>query len=255
MMEIREQLASYAYLYGGEWNQISDALRKHTACDRVEIPENYITYFDDAYPVQLRRLRYPPWVLFYQGDLSLLDQPMMTIVGSRELSEMGKIYTTIAASILKKKYVIVSGLAKGADAAAHTEALKGGKTIAVVGCGIAQQYPSCNQYLYQKIVSSGLILSEYPSFVLPAKHHFPWRNRILAALGEACIVTEAANRSGTMLTVNEALSLSKDIWCFPYPFASEAGAGCDRLIAQGAGILYEVEQLKDLTPQKTACEV
>lgn len=244
-MEIREIIAEYAYTYHGDWNQIADALKKNRTVEHHHIRESYITWMDDAYPSCLRTLRYPPWILFYQGDLSLLGRRMITIVGSRQLSETGLRYTRLAADILKEKYVIVSGLAIGADAAAHTSALQGGRTIAVIGCGIAQCYPAGNRFLYHEIAQKGLILSEYPSFVAPEKKHFPWRNRILAALGEACIVTQATLHSGTMITVNEALALSKDIWCFPYPYNEETGKGCDRLIAQGAGILYEEEQLRD----------
>ena len=250
-MELRDRIIQYAYVYEGDWNHISEAIQKQMVFEEKRISEKCITVLDKEYPDALRALRYPPWVLFYEGDLSLLKRPMMTIIGSRELSEQGKRNTILAASILKEKYVIVSGLAKGADAAAHQTALQGGKTIAVVGCGIPQRYPACNQQLYQEIAKKGLILSEYPAYVHPKKHHFPWRNRILAALGESCIVTQATIRSGTLLTVNEAISLSKDIWCFPYLYSDEAGKGCDRLIEQGAGILYEEEQLRLFTPKKT----
>jgi DNA protecting protein DprA len=248
-MEIREIIAEYAYFYQGDWNQIADALKKNLAVREKKIKEPYITIFDQAYPDALRKLRYPPWILFYRGNLELLQKPMMTIVGSRELTSYGKENTKLAAEILSKRYVIVSGLAKGADAAAHETALHGGNTIAVIGCGIEQCYPSCNRSLYHEIAGRGLILSEYPSNVGPRKHHFPWRNRILAALGEACIVTQATLHSGTMITVNEALSLSKDIWCFPYPFGEEAGKGCDLLIAQGAGILFDSVQIEDFVPK------
>jgi len=250
-MKIRNRIIQYAYVYEGDWNRISEAIQRQLIFEEKNITEKCITILDEEYPDALRRLRYPPWVLFYEGDLSLLKRPMMTIVGSRELCEEGKQNTILAASILKEKYVIVSGLAKGADAVAHETALHGGNTIAVVGCGILQRYPSCNQQLYQEIAQKGLIISEYPECVHPRKHYFPWRNRILAALGEACIVTQATVHSGTLLTVNEAISLSKDIWCFPYLYSDEAGKGCNRLIEQGAGILYEEAQLRVLTPKKT----
>lgn len=250
-MEISEQLARYAYEYDGDWNQIAKAIKEHRILSPRTITEKYMTRFDDGYPQQLKMLRYPPWVLFYQGNLSLLHQPMMTIVGSRDLTPYGEKNTMMAADILKKKYVIVSGLAKGADAAAHQAALHGGHTIAVIGCGTSYHYPLCNHDLYCQIAEKGLILSEYPAFVGPRRHHFPWRNRMLAALGEACIVTQASMHSGTMLTVNEALSLAKDVWCFPYPYEEEAGMGCNCLIEQGAGILYQPQQLQDFIYKKS----
>jgi DNA processing protein len=249
-MKERERIANYAYAFQGDWDRIAKAIQQDRDVREYPIQEKYITFLDEAYPQQLRALRYPPWILFYQGDLSLLQRPMMTVVGSRQLSAYGEENTRKAVALLKEKYVIVSGLDKGADAAAHKTALQGGHTIAVVGCGIAQQYPSCNRLLYQRIGEHDLILSEYPGFVSPEKRYFPWRNRILAALGESCIVTQATLRSGTMLTVNEAISLSKDIWCFPYPFESEEGKGCNRLIEQGAGILYEEEQILDFVQNR-----
>jgi DNA processing protein len=250
-MEIREKIAQYACSCKGDWNLIAEALRKESVPSGQPIHEKYITIVDEQYPPQLKKLRYPPWVLFYQGDLRLLQKPMITIVGSRQLSEYGQRNTAAAADILKERFVIVSGLAKGADAKAHTCAMKHGHTIAVIGCGIPQCYPACNRELYQKIAETDLILSEYPYDARPERHHFPWRNRILAALGEACIVSEATMHSGTMLTVNEAISLSKDVWCFPYPFGDISGAGCNLLISQGAGILYEEDQLREMMPKKT----
>lgn len=245
----REILAMYAYEYGGEWPQISKAIKEKREPMLSQIQEKYVTIYDKEYPESLRALHYPPWVIFYEGDLSLVNRPMITIVGSRKLSQRGEVYTRIAADILKKKYVLVSGLAKGTDALVHACALEQGKTIAVIGSGLKTHYPYCNETLYQNITKEGLILSEYPYYAPVLKHHFPWRNRILAALGESIIVTQAELRSGTMLTVNEALNLSKDVYCFPYPFDSKEGEGCNHLLSQGAGILYSKTQLKDFYPK------
>ena len=185
-----------------------------TALDKTEFPlieqlNRVIEMEDNAalskdIEIELKRLRYPPWVLYYQGDISLLEKKCMTIVGSRELTDYGKRVTEVASSILSRKYVIVSGLAKGADATAHrTAILCGAKTIGVIASGLKIQYPSCNADLYKTMQKEHLILSEYPYDTGIQKHHFAWRNRILAALGEACIVTSAKVKSGTMLTVNE----------------------------------------------------
>ncbi len=246
----RNQLASLSYACSGSWGKISRALSEQTEFPHLNISENYITILDDAYPDCLRKLRYPPWVLFYQGDISLLKTPMMTIVGSRNLTVYGEACTKEAASILKKRFTLVSGLAKGADGIVHACALDKGKTIAVIGSGLGTRYPACNASLYKKIAEKGLILSEYPYSVPVRREHFPWRNRILAALGESVIVTQASVHSGTMITVNEALALSKDIYCFPYPFGTEEGRGADLLIAEGAEILYDSAQLKDLIPHQ-----
>lgn len=250
MMEMREKIAQYAYQYDGDWGKIANALRNKIVPMNYPILEKYITVLDEQYPRQFKQLRYPPWILFYQGDITLLQRPMITIVGSRVLSEYGKRNTEIASNVLKKKFVIVSGLAKGADGQAHISALNNGHTIGVVGCGIQQCYPSCNRYLYEQMATYHLILSEYPNHVPPRKAQFPWRNRLLAALGQACIVSQATVHSGTMLTVNEAITLSKDVWCFPFPFDHEEGEGCNLLISQGANILYTPVQFKEFTPKK-----
>ena len=242
----REYLADLACLCSGEWPRIAHAIQSGRQPYHTEKKGNYITILDENYPESLKGLRYPPWILFYKGDLSLLERPMITVVGSRNLSTYGKKMTGMVSSILKEKYVLVSGLAKGADACVHENALQGGKTIAVIGNGLDRHYPSENELLYEEIGRKGLILSEYPYHVPPYRHHFPWRNRILAALGECTVVTQARENSGTMLTVNEALNLSRDIYCVPYPMEDENGTGCNRLIEEGAGMLYTRQQLLDM---------
>lgn len=246
-MNQREYLADLAYVHSGQWPRIADAISKKQMPYHCMKHENYITIADTEYPECLRKLRFPPWVLFYEGDISLLKRPMMTIVGSRDLSSYGKQMSEMAASILQEKYVIVSGLAKGADAVVAETTLRcGGKTIAVIGSGLGTHYPSENEMLYEQISKNGLILSEYPYATGVRKHHFPWRNRILAGLGESLIVTQAKEHSGTMITVNEALNLSKDVYCIPYPMDDVNGGGCNRLIEEGAGMIYCRQQLRDL---------
>lgn len=247
----REHLADLAYVYSGEWPAIAAAIRKNEEPYPCLKNEKYITIADDVYPACLRRLRYPPWVLFYQGDLSLLEKPLISVVGSRELTAYGRQMTEMTASILSQKYVLVSGLARGADACAAETALQcGGKTIAVIGSGLGTHYPIENEDLYHRIAEEGLILSEYPWNAPVQKHHFPWRNRIIAALGEALIVTQARSKSGTMITVNEAVALSKDVYCIPYPMDDDNGSGCNQMIQEGAGMIHTPEQLYDLIHRK-----
>lgn len=246
-MNKREYLVQYAIANKGNWIAIAKAIQSNQQIYPQKVMHPYITLFDEVYPESLRALRYPPWVLFYEGNIDLLKTRCITIVGSRELNAYGQEMTCLAASCLSKKYTIVSGLAKGADALAHASALKnGGHTIGVIASGLEIHYPSCNEKLYRKMAQSELILSEYPFGTGIQKHHFAMRNRILAALGDKCIVTGAKQRSGTMLTVNEAINLSKEVWCFPYPFESEEGKGCNKLINDGAFILCEMEQLNHM---------
>lgn len=246
-MDKRERLIAYACSECGDWSRIAEALRIGKECT-CRTDEPCITIYDDIYPESLRQLRFPPWVLFYRGDISLLKRPSVTIVGSRKMTEYGNQVTRLITDALKDRFVLVSGLAAGVDAAVHESAMKGGRTIGVIGSGLDTRYPSQNRALYEKMQQEHLILSEYPHAVGVRREHFPWRNRILAALGQCTIVTEARIRSGSMLTVNEAIALSRDIYCVPSLFGSESGSGCNRLIGQGAMILYEIEQLKDIVP-------
>ncbi len=248
-MNKRERLIAYACKEAGDWSRIAEDLRYAKDCTYVS-DEPCITIYDEIYPESLRKLRFPPWVLFYRGDISLLKKPSLTIVGSRKMTEYGYRVTVHIADVLKERFVLVSGLAAGIDAAVHSSALAGGRTIGVIGSGLDTQYPSQNRELYEQMQKDHLILSEYPHSVGVRKEHFPWRNRILAALGQCIIVTEARIKSGSMLTVNEAIALSKDIYCVPSLFDFESGKGCNRLISQGAFMLYEMEQLKDIVPEK-----
>lgn len=245
-MEKRNILAAYSLKYEGDWGLIRRAVAGEEEPDNFHCPDSFITVLDEIYPACLKQLKYPPWVLWYQGDIRLLQQPMITIVGSRNMSDYGRFCTETASAILKEKYVLVSGLARGVDACVHHATDGKGHTIGVIGSGLAIHYPRENEDLYRRLSKSDLILSEYPSRTGVRRYHFPWRNRILAALGKAVIVTEAQEKSGTMLTVNEALELNKDVYCFPHPFENPGGKGCNRLIAEGAEIIWDRSQLEDL---------
>ncbi len=247
-MKEREYLARLSIKHEGNWHAIKKGIEQEENVDNISIEEHYITLLDPGYPIQLKELRNPPWVLFYQGDVSLLSTPMATIVGSRKITAYGRDVTRLATDILSRKFTIVSGLAKGVDACAHQAAMQRGHTIGVVGCGLATQYPLENSDLYLHMSARHLIISEYPRLTPIRKYHFPWRNRILAALGQCIVVTQASTKSGTLLTVNEALDLDRDIYCFPYSFFDNEGFGCNRLIAEGAIIIYDKEQLEAINP-------
>lgn len=245
MEELRNRIVAYAYMYQGDWNKIGQALRDHEPYKKIECPYPFVTRFDKAYPVVFQHLRYPPWILFYQGNLSLCDTACVGIVGSRDCSKEALENTKVITHILKQKYTIVSGLAKGIDGQSHLCSLDK-HTIGIIGCGIDVVYPKCNQYLYEEMRRFHLILSEYPPGVAPYPHHFPWRNRLIAALSSSLIVVEAKYKSGTMLTVNECLALHKPIYCLPTSFGTSSFLGCNYLINQGAyllGCIEDVEQI------------
>lgn len=246
-MDQREKLISYSVHYNGDWARIAEAIKNAGPGMPVVCKETTVTIYDRAYPSCLRALRHPPWVLYARGDLALLQRPAVTIIGSREMNAYGRRATITVARRLARDLTIVSGVAKGVDAMAQTSALAiGGGSIGVIGNGFDTVYPKENQKLYARLSRQGLLLSEYPPHVGVRKEHFPWRNRLLAALGSALVVTQAACKSGTMLTVNQALALGKDIYCVPQPFGDEEGKGCNLLISQGAEILYTDEQLNEI---------
>ncbi len=244
---MRNRILYYALKYQGDYRLITDAIVNHKPYRNIHYDGKYITIFDDAYPEVLLHLHYRPWILFYDGDLSLLSKESVAVIGSRMMSDYGRNCISFLDQYLSCEYGIVSGLAKGIDAQAHKQALQSGrKCIAVVGCGIDIAYPKENQYLYQQIKKEGLIISEYPNGTKPLKHHFPWRNRIIAALSKAVIVVEAKAHSGTMITVNEALALGIAIYCFPHEILDENGLGCNLLIAQGSNIIAQEQDVKEI---------
>ncbi|MEI7668417.1 MAG: DNA-processing protein DprA, partial [Erysipelotrichaceae bacterium] len=223
--------------YCGDYAKINQAITRNEAYELSDYQGKYLCILDENYPSSLRCLKQAPFILYYEGNRELLNQACIGIVGSRNIKPYGKAMAELWTNTLSKKYVIVSGLAKGIDAVAHQAALHGLSTIAVLGCGIDYVYPSENTSLYQLIKSSGCIVSEYPGKTPPLAHHFPYRNRLIAALSHSILVMQADLRSGSMITVNYALDLGKDVYCIPYRCTDLEGLGCNLLIQQGAYIL------------------
>lgn len=176
------------------------------------------------------------WVRHCLQTIAILDRPMVAIVGARSCSEYGSsVAYGIAQSLARAGIVVVSGLARGIDAAAHRGAIDaGGQTIAVLGCGINRDYPGSHAQLAAKITETGgLIMSEYEPDVEPAPWRFPMRNRIVAGISQAVIVVEARERSGALITVDLALEMSRPVFAVPGEITSLLSADTNRLIAQG----------------------
>lgn len=203
---------------------------------RIKKQCQVISFFDDVYPEQLRQIYRPPLVLFAQGDVNLLQQKIVTIVGSRMATSYSRsVLTKLVPRLVKKGWVIASGLAKGVDVMAHKAALTSeGKTIAVVGNGLNHFYPLSNYHVQEQIIRRGLILSEYLPDTPPRPFRFPQRNRILAGIAQKVIVTEAQEKSGSLITANLALQENRDIYAVPGPIDNELSAGPNKLIAAGA---------------------
>lgn len=244
---MREQILAYALKYNGEYDRMKKAIQNDEDWQMPVYEGHYVTIIDDDYPKALLLLEDPPFILFYKGDLGLLKGEYLGVIGSRLASQVGLDYTSYLINKCPSRYGIVSGLAKGIDAAAHSNAIRTGrKTIGVIGCGINRVYPKENRLLYESMSVDHLILSEYPDDAPPYASHFPWRNRIIAALAKRIIVVEAKEKSGTLLTVNEALKLDKDIYVFPYRYDDKFGKGCNMLIQQGANMLVFDEEIENL---------
>lgn len=230
------KLISYSFYYLGEYDRIIKAINENVDVPIVNVP-NAITIFDSVYPKELLNLKCPPMVLYYKGNLDLLKQDAIAIVGSRNASEYA-LKATKQLVLANQDKVIVSGLAKGIDACAHEYA---SKTIGVLGCGIDYIYPRCNYDLIKRIEREGLILSEYPGYSKPIGYHFPFRNRIIACLSSKTYVMQSTLKSGTMTTINEALELGKEVKVLPYDVFNPDGINNNHLIYEGANLIESEE--------------
>ena len=190
---------------------------------------------DDIYPWDLSEIYNPPALLFYQGNIDLLELPKVAVVGSRDSSKLGNQSVQKIIKELNNELIIVSGLARGIDTAAHMAALQnGGRTIAVIGTGLDVFYPKANKKLQSYIGKNHLVLSEYGPGEQPLKFHFPERNRIIAGLCRGVIVAEAKMRSGSLITCERAMEEGRDVFAIPGSILDGKSDGCHHLIQEGA---------------------
>ncbi|MBO4478880.1 MAG: DNA-processing protein DprA [Clostridia bacterium] len=187
---------------------------------------------EDAYPEKLLILEDAPIALFCRGDVSLLEGESLAIVGTRAPTRYGRDVTELFAKELAEAgFVVVSGLARGVDAIAHRIALESGaKTVAVLGCGVDKVYPAENKDLYDRIAENGLLVSEFFPGAEPHAFHFPIRNRVISALSQGVLVTEAGEKSGTLITVTDALEQGKDVFIVPGNIFSNASKGANEML-------------------------
>ncbi|KXT78749.1 DNA-processing protein DprA [Streptococcus sp. DD13] len=194
-----------------------------------------ISLLEEDYPEQLKEMYDPPVLLFYQGNKELLKLPKIAVVGARDATKIGIQSVEKVIAGLEGKFVIVSGLAKGIDAAAHYASIRNQTpTIAVIGTGLDISYPKTNARLQEYIGKHGLILSEYGPGQGPHKFHFPARNRIIAGLSMGVIVAEARIRSGSLITCERAMEEGREVFAIPGDILSGHSAGCHSLIKEGA---------------------
>lgn len=198
-----------------------------------------------AYPPQLAELADAPVALFLRGRRQLLRSPMLAVVGSRRPTAAGqRIAQTLAQTLGEAGLCIVSGLARGIDAAAHEGALRGrASTIAVCGTGLDQCYPAENQALFERIGHDGLLLSELPPGTAPLRHNFPRRNRIIAGLARGTLVIEAAEGSGSLITARQALHQGREVFAVPGSPLNPLAAGCLELLREGAHLVRQTQDV------------
>ena len=212
---------------------------------RIKKQCQIISFFDQVYPQKLREIYRPPLILFAQGNLKLLQENVITIVGSRQATDYSQlVLNKIVPQLVKSNFVIASGLAMGVDVMAHSATLNnGGKTIAVIGNGLNHFYPERNSQIQRQIINEGLVLSEYLPDTPPRPFRFPERNRILAGIADSVIVTEAKEKSGSLITANIALQENRNIYAVPGPINSQLSTGPNKLIEAGATPITDFSSL------------
>lgn len=248
-----EELVLYFSLkFNGDFQSIYNALMRKEKVDETlkwelkkKVTCQYTTLFSHDYPETLKQINCPPFVLYYYGDLSLVNKKTMGVVGMRDVSDYGKKATKhFVSELIKDDYVIVSGMARGVDTVAHTTAINdGGKTIAILGTGIEYCYPHDNKLLYEELKKHHLVMSEYPFHTAPQRRLFPFRNRIISGLSRGVLITEAKQRSGTMITAGYALEQGKEVYCVPSHY--DENDGCNQLIKQGAKLVLNIDDMKE----------
>lgn len=224
-----------------------------------------IRFGDEGYPELLAAIHSPPPILYVRGTIEPKDRVAVAIVGSRQASQYGSAMAEqISGELAERGVTIVSGMARGIDAAAHRSALRAaGRTIAVLGCGLGVTYPPEHAELADQIADHGALISEFPIFTPPKPGHFPQRNRIISGLARGVVVIEAGLKSGAMITANYALEQGREVFAVPGQVTSRSSRGCHQLIKAGAKLtegwedIWEeielqvapgVQVVRDLTP-------
>lgn len=229
----------------GDWENLVDLAEEKRRLIDHDI--TLVTLDDVNYPVALRAIHDPPFLLYMKGSLTPADNAAIGVVGSRRMTHYGRDQAKkLSFQLARAGFSIVSGLARGIDTAAHEAALAAnGRTIAVLGSGIGNVYPPENQALADRIALSGAVLSEFPVLYVPDKQSFPLRNRIVAGLSQGLLVVEAPVRSGSLITANQALEQGRAVFAVPGPIDRPTSEGCHRLIQQGATLVCTAQDIID----------
>jgi len=208
-----------------------------------------IPFSDPRYPEILRQIFDPPVVLYAIGNTELLAAPSLAVVGARKPTPYGlAVAERMATDLATRGLVIISGMARGIDTAAHRGALAGGKTVAVLGCGIDLCYPSENKRLKAQIEKDGLVISEFPMSAFAAPQNFPIRNRVISGLSLGVLVVEAAQYSGSLITARMAMEQDREVFCVPGNITNKFSWGPNTLIKQGAKLVQDWKDVIEELP-------
>ena len=207
----------------------------------------FIEYGDKYYPHHLTKIDSPPIGLFTRGNKKLLiEQNVIAVVGARKITSYGRLVTeSLVSELSARGFIIASGMALGVDGVAHLSTIENnGATIAVLGCGVDCPYPRENEKLYEEILDSGgLIISEFPLGMPANRGTFPSRNRIIAGISQAVLITEAAADSGSLITAGEAIKQGKTVFAVPGPITSQMSHGTLKLLKQGAVLVASASDI------------
>ncbi len=228
-----------------------DADEDLKSIDRLGI--HLLSFQDDKYPQNLLHTFNPPSFLYIRGNFKERDRDAVAMVGTRRATTYGKMMVRkLARDLAKEGLTIVSGMARGVDTAAHLGALEaGGRTVAVLGCGVDVVYPPENRKLMTDIMESGAVISEFPLGTPPEGINFPRRNRIISGLSKGVVVVEAPLRSGALITADFALEEGREVFAVPGNINSPYSQGTNRLIKQGAKLVEDAQDILeelDLSP-------
>jgi len=228
-------------LRGGD--QEFDPEAELAAAEKLDV--RLVHFADPRYPPAMRRLDDPPLLLYVRGELLDRDAIAVTVVGTRRASIYGVTQTSrLAGGLARAGFTVISGMARGVDAAAHDAALRaGGRTLAVIGSGLGNIYPPDHEKLAERIAASGAVLSELPLATRPAAANFPPRNRLLAALALGVVVVEAPRQSGALITARLAAEMGKEVFAVPGDISRPQSRGVHALIREGAKLVTCVEDI------------
>jgi DNA processing protein len=258
VFEARDQALQCA----GVRREVRAALRRFDRWRDVEaqlarldrIGGRLVTWDDASYPELLRQIHDPPLFLHVLGELTAQDACAVAVVGSRDASAYGRQMTAVISEGLAGRGItVVSGLARGVDAAAHDAALRaGGRTVAVLGSGIDVVYPSEHHRLHMRIAKTGAVVSEFPMGAQPDAENFPARNRIISGLSMGTVVVEASDRSGSLITAHCAAEQGREVFAVPGPVGART-RGTHQLLRQGAALAESADDvLREIAPHLRA---